>query len=153
MKFRNITTGEIRPAEAREDGIYLYDETTQRWYLYSLVFLAKNWEYYVEPKEYWYIDPAMVEVTYNTLGNDEDVERFNKEIGNYFDTREEAEKAVESLKAWTRLKDSGFKFTGFEETDRGCLGDFTIYCCVKPDYTRPYDEVDEDLDLLFGGGE
>lgn len=37
-----------------------------------------------------------------------DSDRFD--IGNCFKTKEEAEKAVEKLKAWKRLKDSGLKF-------------------------------------------
>jgi hypothetical protein len=108
MKLRNKKTGEIRPAEAREDGIYLYDETTEQWYKYGLSLLAEYWEDVPEePKEYWYIDTSMMEVTYNTLGAESDVEEFNKQIGNYFETKEEAEKAVEKLKAWKRLKDKG----------------------------------------------
>ena len=56
MKLRNKKTGEIKPAEAREDGIYLYDVLTEQWYKYELDLLAKWWEYYEEPKEYWYVD-------------------------------------------------------------------------------------------------
>lgn len=51
MKFRNKGTGEIRKAEAREDGIYLWDELTGHWWKYELDLLASSWEYYVEPKE------------------------------------------------------------------------------------------------------
>ena len=51
IKLRNIKTGEIRKAEAREDGIYLWDEQTKNWWIYELDMLARGWEYYVEPKE------------------------------------------------------------------------------------------------------
>ena len=51
MKFRNKETGEIRKAEAREDGIYLWDELAGHWWKYELDLLASSWEYYVEPKE------------------------------------------------------------------------------------------------------
>ncbi len=51
MKLRNKSTDEIRKAEAREDGIYLWDILTKRWYKYGLEVLARYWEYYVEPKE------------------------------------------------------------------------------------------------------
>lgn len=37
------------------------------------------------------------------------------EIGNCFQTKEEAERAVEKLKAWKRLKDSGLKFKGWNK--------------------------------------
>ena len=42
-----------------------------------------------------------------------DRNRFN--LGNCFQTEEEAEKAVEKLKAWKRLKDSGLKFKGWNK--------------------------------------
>lgn len=51
MKLRNKKTGEIRKAEAREDGIYLWDELTGHWWKYELDLLASSWEYYAEPKE------------------------------------------------------------------------------------------------------
>lgn len=39
-----------------------------------------------------------------------DVDRDRFEIGNCFKTEEEAERVVEKLKAWKRLKDSGLRF-------------------------------------------
>lgn len=51
MKLRNKKTGDIRKAEAREDGIYLWDELTGHWWKYELDLLASGWEYYVEPAE------------------------------------------------------------------------------------------------------
>ena len=67
-----------------------------------------------------------------------------KEFGNYFGTKEEAEKAVKKLKAWKRLKDKGFRFK--------CCDDYHI------DYELTgrcvwTDETEADLDLLFGGEE
>lgn len=50
MKLRNKETREIRKAEAREDGVYLYDVVTERWWKYELSLLASGWEYYVEPE-------------------------------------------------------------------------------------------------------
>lgn len=53
MKLRNKATGEIREAEAREDGIYLKANWSDegKWFKYELDLLAGGWEYYVEPKE------------------------------------------------------------------------------------------------------
>ena len=51
MKLRNKKTGEIRKAEAREDGIYLWNDIDEIWWKYSLDLLASSWEYYVEPPE------------------------------------------------------------------------------------------------------
>ena len=38
-------------------------------------------------------------------------------IGNCFESREEAEKAVERLKAWERLKDAGLKFKDWNKSN------------------------------------
>lgn len=142
MKLRNKKTGEIKPAEAREDGIYLYDGITEQWYKYELDLLAKWWEYYEEPKEYWFIDSCggINKQEADILGAN------RREIGNYFETKEEAEKAVEKLKAWKRLKGKGFKFVGWEDTNND-VNDIL--------FELPYMEwdknVSDDLDSLFGG--
>lgn len=49
------------------------------------------------------------------VGISVDCDRF--EIGNCFQTKEEAEKAVEKLKAWKRLKDSGLKFKDWNKSN------------------------------------
>lgn len=51
MKLRNKETGEIKEAEARDDGIYLYSVETEQWFKYDLPLLAEYWEYYIESKE------------------------------------------------------------------------------------------------------
>ena len=45
------------------------------------------------------------------------IDRNRLEIGNCFQTEEEAEKAVEKLKAWKRLKDSGLKFKDWNKSN------------------------------------
>lgn len=67
-----------------------------------------------------------------------------KSIGNYFDTREEAEKAVEKLKAFKRLKDKGFRF--IDHIDRDSGQGMTRY--EWDGYVNG-----EDLDICFGGEE
>ena len=66
-----------------------------------------------------------------------------KQVGNYFETKEEAEKAVEKLKAWKRLKDKGFEFKGGDDA------------CIS--YEFPIEkwnsELEKDFELLFGGEE
>lgn len=57
---------------------------------------------------------------------------------------EEAEQAVEKLKAWKRLEDNGFKFERWKR-DKNFWGDF---CIIASDQTSC---DDKDLDLLFGG--
>jgi hypothetical protein len=73
-------------------------------------------------------------------------------LGNYFETKEEAEKAVEKLKAWKRLKDKGFRFTFWDMRsgsgkDGHCEGEFVMFS------ECPDDIETADLDLLFGGEE
>ena len=102
---------------------------------------------YEEPKEYWYIDWTPEIGTYHTRDTGSDADERQKEIGNYFDTREEAELAVRKLKAWKRLKDEfDFKFTGWKR-DEQYRGDFII---TAQDWNTSDDKL---LDLLFGGEE
>lgn len=61
-----------------------------------------------------------------------------------YTTEEEAEKAVEKLKAWKRLKDKGFRFVRHSSTADGV---HTI------EYIFDDDIPVEPLDLLFGGEE
>lgn len=119
----------------------------------SLAELNEEWEDAPEePKEYWHI---------NSLGEIEELkidEKFTDaessfiedkhlEIGNYFETKEEAERVIEKLKAWKRLKDKGFRFDGWNwETQ--CI-DYNL------DYTditeEQIEDAEKDLDLLFSG--
>jgi len=110
----------------------------------SLAELNAEWEDYEEPKEYWYLS-GRGEVR---CIEDDGVkfDKDHKEIGNYFETKEEAEQAVEKLKAWKRLKDKGFKFI-----DNKIIGE---YGNVSYRLTYPATTIEEqDLDLLFGGEE
>lgn len=125
-----VPFSEFKPYEP----IYDYD---------SLAELNEEWGDYEEPKEHWYI---------NFIGGIEKTDRDENdepgramiEIGNYFETKEEAEKAVEKLKAWKRLKDKGFRF--IDHIDRDCGQGITRY--EWDGYING-----EDLDLLFGGEE
>ena len=72
-----------------------------------------------------------------------------KEIGNYFETREEAEKAVEKLKAWKRLKDKDFQFHGYNALG---VGEITFSVDFEDmDDEGEIGQLRHDLDLLFGG--
>ena len=139
MKLRNKKTGEIR--EIRDvlgGGLYVnYD---------SLAELNEEWEDYEEPKETWYID-CDGEVYEPTRLNQFDLDRMSN-IGNLFENKEEAEKAVEKLKAWKRLKDKGFKFDGWSAG----LGKNKIYTIFFSHNDGEYD-LNKDLDLLFGDEE
>ena len=134
MKLRNKKTGEI--VEATDFNI-IADYN-------SLAELNAEWEDYEEPKELYVVDldgeilPTDFEDT--TI-------KKSKEIGNYFETREEAESAVRKLKAWKGLKDAGFKFKGWKVFDHDSP---RIYFNV---YRKNSDDIVPFLDLLFGGEE
>lgn len=96
-------------------------------------------------KMFWFITAEG-----NTRAIEDDDSPFNrerKEIGNYFPSREESEKAVEKLKAWTRLRDKGFRFAGWD-TNYGHLRVSFIFTKEAREI-----ETETDLDLLFGGKE
>lgn len=70
-------------------------------------------------------------------------DRNNLVIGNCFKTKEDAEEVVEKLKAFKRLRDAGFKFTGYSMSgSRGDIG-FTMN-------DDDYGEYADELNLLFG---
>lgn len=147
MKLRNKKTGSIYKIEDidlgnNQDGIWLGMTKYA-----SLAELNAEWEDYEEPKESYYID-CDGEIYEPVRLNDSDLHNMTS-IGNYFETREEAEKAVEKLKAWKRLKDKGFRFDGWEENHHN-LGiiEFSFSDVKKSVY-----DFDKDLDLLFGGEE
>lgn len=118
----------------------------------SLAELNEEWEDYEEPKEYWIIDTILHEIRSLPYKNNEEDKRYEQwleELGLKFETKEEAEKAVEKLKAWKRLKDKGFSIYSW---------DYEFDMVDKPAQTiilraSAVDSSNEDLDLLFGGGE
>lgn len=84
------------------------------------------------------------------MGGDRQRVKWLKEVGNYFETEKEAEKAVEKFKALKRLKGARFKFTYFDynldEISSSTIGangkiDFDMMC---------YEDFSDDLELLFG---
>lgn len=100
---------------------------------------------YKEPEVAYYIDSQGDVFVFGDTESDD----WTKEeaIGNYFETKEEAEKAVEKLKAWKRLRDKGFRFEGWDSNH----GHFRTSFKFAPGDNRCLPE--EDLDLLFGGEE
>lgn len=146
MKLRNKKTGEII------DGgfVLTYYDGIAGNPQHSLAELNEEWEDVPEePKEYWYIDPMVCGVYCTKIKKDEDLYDFNKQIGNYFETEEEAEKAVEKLEALKRLKDKGFKFILDGETEMpmfvysGANGEKCITSAEESKQCR------DDIKLLF----
>jgi hypothetical protein len=136
MKLRNKKTGVI--VETYPDR-FVINSGEQIMHYNSLAKLNENWEDYEEPKGFWSISADATIEHYDRLNENDRC----KEIGNYFDTREEAEQAVEKLKTWKRLKDKGFRFDCWY----GGSKDMS--------FSIPQEIIDrataKDLDLLFGG--
>ena len=122
-------------------------------YFKTLKELNEKFEDYEEPEEYWYVscDGRALKATTDEDDYNEKHNSGHKSIGNYFETKEEAEKAVEKLKAWTRLENKGFIMSGYFETDEPEPGDVLVMTngCI------PYldDKILEDLEIVFGGEE
>ena len=160
MKLRNKKTGEIvefrylqsdhvaplvlSTRESDKPEMYTYN---------SLAELNDEWEDAPEePKDFWFIDADGEARETNYLSNSDKSSLRN--FGNYFETKEEVEKAVEKLKAWKRLKDKGFRFTltpsvgSLDMTPDKFQIEITAempakwFCC---------DAVQKDLDDCFGG--
>jgi hypothetical protein len=153
MKLRNKKTGEIGTLCQWGEGGFnrvWVEADGKRYDIASLAELECEWQDYEEPKEWWYIDIAG-EVKQGEGNVPEHLLAGMKQIGNYFETKEEAEKAVKKLKAWKRLKDKGFRFHEWYKPD-GCEPFIVIETNID------YDDIDnmgmqKDLDLLFGGEE
>ena len=138
MKLRNKKTGEI----IKFSPAWIVDNGNSSMKISSLAELNEEWEDYEESKKIYFISPQATVEHWPYRACDEWVQE--KEIGNYFETEEEAERAVEKLKAWKRLKDKGFRFTGHFLGTEGL--NIHYECDMKYD-------ISEDLDLLFGGEE
>ena len=155
MKLRNKKTGkignfcygytnELCVSWQKDDGFWGKQEYN------SLAELNQDWEDYNE-LEYWYIDNNG-DVLFSNLDEEkiwEDLCEERKQIGNHFDTKEEAEKAVEKLKAWKRLKEKGVELYGWRKNPTGTYDFLARWKDIPPKMT----DIINDLDLLFGGEE
>ena len=135
MKLKNKKTGKIVEWFNNTNGVFPD----------SLAELNEEWEDVEKPKEYWAIDCFSPDGLISEFtGSSSDILENRKSIGNYFDTPEEAEKAVEKLKAWKRLRDEGIKLGGWTRE-----GD-----AIYPELIDTGGDVSiDDLELLFGGEE
>lgn len=149
MKVRNKKTGEVV-----EGGFILtfYDGiagTPKK----SLAELNEEWEDVPEEsKEYWYLDSCGDILRDHIDGGW--VDKYRKQIGNFFGTEEEANRAVEKLKTFRRLKDKGFRFDYVGAYEFLCGNGFEvpIRAAMPPEFYED-DEVKQDLIALFGGEE
>ena len=109
-------------------------------------------EDYEEPKEYWYIEADGSIIQNHKPSYINHLLDGLKSIGNYFETKEEAEQAVEKLKAFKRLQNLGFRFEDIRFRDEHNYIEWKIK--AKNELTD--DEIEEfrdDLQKVFGGKE
>lgn len=148
MKLRNKKTGGIVEYDCfyfhkvNSSGHEDFEPNTK-----TLAELNEEWEDYEDPKDVWWVDNE----GFVNPGFDGDDFENNKRIGNYFKTKEEAEKAVEKLKAWKRLKDTGCKPITWrwkhDYPNDACYAEVVLKCQFDSGV------YDRELDLLFGGEE
>lgn len=148
MKLRNKKTGEIgwlycdHISAPKKMTVFSEDRnlSASHWDYTSLAKLNEDWEDAPEePKEYWYIGSSgLVHKEQTNLHSE-----AREAIGNRFGSPEEAEKAVEKLKAWKRLKDKGFRFSDFYYTE------LCDYARINIKATMINDSINDDLNLLF----
>lgn len=144
MKLRNKKTGEIIEFDAILPVKDVVDDSVAHLEYASLAELNAEWEDAPEEsKEYWYIDYDGG-ILCGEFDNSS-AEKMMISMGNHFGSLEEAERAVEKLKAWKRLKDKGFRFNGWNGTK---IGSNISY--ISELY---YEGCADDMDLLFGGEE
>lgn len=156
-KLRNKSTGEVVNfiGMCVEDGRYELavrlseNDKIFKFYYYSIADFYEKWQDYEEPEGAWFIN-SEGNVIEGDLVDGKIITLEKQAIGNFFKTKEEAEKAVEKLKAWKRLKDKGFEFAGvFQENEI----DFEISGDGKKWNDEQIQEFEADLELLFGGEE
>ena len=133
MKLQNKDSGEIgKLLKLQDNDDDLEVMTDNKCYRYkTLAEVAKYWEDYEEPK-----------------GQIMSIDRDGMIVSIRYSHYEEAEKAIEKLKAWVRLKAKGFRFTGLG-VDNYEIDDIK-YEMKEPPITHDCQEM-KDLKLLFGG--
>lgn len=155
MKLRNKKTGEIVELTTKRLNI---NSGSKNYGFSSLAELNAEWEDYKEPFStsfYTIVDGKIkycIFYSKRVAGCPDDAWAYFgdygresikqlKEVGLYFETKEEAEKAVEKLKAWRRLRGLGlFRWGSLNEVKAAC------------DY-RHYVGIERDFEIVFGGEE
>jgi hypothetical protein len=161
MKLRNKKTGEI--AEKIETIAYIqWSKKIMMIYINSdgerimkqydsLETFNEEWEDYEEPKGYWYINEFGTPTKADFVGRETLYDKCRKNFGNYFETKEEAEKAVEKLKAWKRLKDYNVKFN-LDFVKNKIYFNYTINNPLL-DVLDGQEQIFNNMKIVFGGKE
>ena len=149
MKLKNKKTGEIKNVNHNHILIHFNDGETKS--ISSLAEFNENWEDYKEKDGFWFIAVDGT-VLYHRIENDVmvEMEKGSKEIGNCFETEKEAERTVEKLKAWKRLKDNYFIKFNLDFAKNSISFNYridgTLHSSVEEERI-----IFEDLKMFFGG--
>lgn len=149
MKLKNKKTGEIGELSVWREtdtgkltGFAVIKENEKFPTDYkNLAELNEDWKDYEEPEGCWIINILGI-VEYTHFRNKDEAEMLT-EIGNRFETEEEAEKAVKKLRAYKRLNSCGFKFKGWRTVDLGADKHYFVITAESDGAGKG------DLDLLF----
>lgn len=148
MKIKDKKTGEIITLEliAKGEVLIPHEVKTINGKPITLKLLSENYEDAPEPaKGYFYIrDGGNIDY----MNNECSITERHKAIGNYFETAEEAKRAVEKLKAWKRLKDKGWRFLAASCDEEHGITDIRLQSESDPMILIG---DDKDIQLLFGG--
>ena len=155
MKLKNKKTGEVVdiPSESITIETLNSNNKMNKYEYDSISDIHEDWEDYEEPEEHWFIGE---DGNAHIIPSDHYIftERA-KAIGNYFETEEEAERAVEKLKAWKRLKDKGFEFICWDYGETASEGSIDFRFSEDEINERTsqedFDWINKCLDTLLGG--
>lgn len=149
-KLRNKKTGEI--IDIYKGEITLHYNHGKKTIHFKRLEELEEWEDVPEePKSWWYINEFGTPIKADFVGRETLYDKCRKSFCNYFETEEEAEKAVKKLKAFKRLKDKGFRFDGYDVAHKsnGNLAGQIFYDAGN----YSIEDVEKEMDLLFGGEE
>ena len=162
MKLRNKKTGEIADLDHKglmrsnqRGDIVIWKNDANDFIEYkSLAELNEEWEDY-EEDELFYVISAEFKSGYECVFKEEypEICKVAKELGISFETEEEAKRAVEKLKAWKRLKDKQFKFYRWNKGSLSKNMPNNIEFACDDTKIWAWEDIQKDLDLLFGGEE
>ena len=161
MKLKNNKTGEIKDWTFSEWFNHITNpDNSSHWecdleqFIENVDTFKQNWEKCEEPESFWYISPTGTPIKSEVSIYDPLEIHLMKQIGNYFESEEDADEAVAKLMALKRLKNKGFRFDCYmRRSDWSGLSkvkalenliDITAY--LPKDKIK---EAEEDLDLLF----
>lgn len=134
--------------ELRDDGcLWLVDTSEEgHWKKNVMAYHKHTLEAFPNILEDWFEEISgfwcikeMGNIDYVTVSREGIIGAY-KRLGNYFETREEAERAVRKLKAWKRLKDKGFRLSAVVDT---------FFCLDIYMKDEPYESMKDDLKIVF----